>query len=256
MKTVVMVICLLTAGGLTARAQTTVTQAGANGETGNSASAAGRTIKIASETRIAAQLQNTLDANKARVGDQVILKTMSTIKSEGQVVVNKGARLVGHITDVTQKSKTNAISHLTILFDRLETGLSTVAITATIASVAQAQNQVAIDDQSVFTSTDSSVSGRAGRSSGNGGLVGGVTNTVGGAVGGATSTLGETVGATTPTPNLTKGLGHIRISDSINTSAEGGSVLSLTGKNLHLEKGTRFNLVLSQSASGDVESHP
>jgi hypothetical protein len=46
-----------------------------------------------------------------------------------------------------------------------------------------------------------------------------------------------------------RGLGGIQISQSSSASVEGSSVLSLQGQNLRLEKGTNFNLVLTQSAS-------
>ncbi len=43
-------------------------------------------------------------------------------------------------------------------------------------------------------------------------------------------------------------LGGIRISSATSATIEGGSILSLTGDNLHLEKNTTFRLVLNQSA--------
>jgi hypothetical protein len=46
-----------------------------------------------------------------------------------------------------------------------------------------------------------------------------------------------------------RSLGGIQISQSSETSVEGSSVLSLQGGNLRLEKGTTFNLMLTQSAS-------
>jgi hypothetical protein len=56
--------------------------------------------------------------------------------------------------------------------------------------------------------------------------------------------------------NTATGVGHslggIQISQSSNTSVEGSSVLSLQGRNLRLEKGTTFNLVLAQSASAST----
>jgi hypothetical protein len=46
-----------------------------------------------------------------------------------------------------------------------------------------------------------------------------------------------------------RSLNGIQISESSNTSVDGGSVLSLQGDNLRLEKGTRFNLLVTQSVS-------
>jgi hypothetical protein len=48
----------------------------------------------------------------------------------------------------------------------------------------------------------------------------------------------------------------IQISESANASASGTSVLSLAGKDLRLEKGTSFTLVLNQSAKTEISKQP
>src|SRR5437016_6092156 len=84
-----------------ARAQTHKAQTSSSASSDTSAQASARqgqrNVEIASGTRLAAQLQNTLDARKAHVGDQVVLKTTEAIKQNGHTVVNKGARLIGHV---------------------------------------------------------------------------------------------------------------------------------------------------------------
>jgi hypothetical protein len=64
------------------------------------------------------------------------------------------------------------------------------------------------------------------------------------------SAAGET------TSVLGRSLGRIQISESSSTSTEGGSTLTLQGENLHLEKGTTFNLVISQSAKASAGRNP
>lgn len=99
----------------------------------------------------------------------------------------------------------------------------------------------------------------------NGGLLGGVGNTVGGVVNTTTSTSGNvmgnttsavdsTLGATTsvttnPAGNLGGSLRGLQITQSSDASAEGGSTLSVTGRNLRLESRTIFNLSVSNSTS-------
>jgi len=56
------------------------------------------------------------------VGDEVVLKTTQAIKSEGRTVVGRGARLIGHVTEVEQKTKANGQSRIGLIFDRLEKG--------------------------------------------------------------------------------------------------------------------------------------
>ena len=70
-----------------------------------------KSINIESGIRLAAELQNTIDVRKARVGDEVLLKTTKPIKAEGRTVVAKGACLLGHVTEVAQTSKDSGVAH-------------------------------------------------------------------------------------------------------------------------------------------------
>ena len=270
MKRTILAISLSLACALVAYAQKAVTRA--SGDAGNQTSAAvnqsAKSINLESGTRLAGELQNTIDVGRAKVGDQVIVKTTQAIKSGGRTVVSKGSRLVGHITEVTQKSKDNGESRIGILFDRLEQGSLEVPISATITSItsgrasARANNDGLFDgDTSAGSSARSTSSARSSSSSSsNGGLLGRVgvvnstTSTVGRVVGGTTSAVGTTVDATTNAVGNTatgagRSLSGIQISQSSDASVEGSSVLSLQGRNLRLEKGTNFNLVLTQSTS-------
>ena len=268
MKRVFLLLGLSVACSLVANAQQAQSKASgaASNQTAASASHAG--INLASGTNLTGQLQNTIDVRQAKVGDQVMLKTTQAIKSGGRTVVGKGSRLVGHVTEVVQKSKSNGESRIGILFDRLEQGSLEVPISATITSITSGRASARANNDGLFDG-DTGASGSArstnsarssSSSSGNGGLLGGVgvvnsaTSTVGGVVGGTTSAVGTTVDATTNAVGNTatgagRSLGGIQISQSSNASVEGGSVLSLQGSNLRLEKGTNFNLVLTQSAS-------
>jgi hypothetical protein len=266
MKRTILALSLSFACSLVANAQRTETRASgdAANQTSATANRPGKTINLESGTRLAGELQSTIDVRHAKVGDQVTLKTTQAIKSEGRTLVGKGSRLVGHVTEVAQKSKGNGESRIGILFDRLEQGSLQVPIAATISSITSARANVRANNEDVFANDTSaggsarSTSSARSSSSSNSGLLGGVVNsttsTVGGVVGGTTSAVGTTVDSTTTATGSTatglgRSLGGIQISQSSNTSVEGGSVLSLQGGNLRLEKGTSFNLVLTQSAS-------
>jgi hypothetical protein len=264
MKRSILALTLSFACAGMAYAQKAETRASGQGSSDNSAaiSQGSKSVNLASGTRLAAQLQNTVDVRKAKVGDQVVMKTTQAIKSEGRTVVGKGARLIGHVTEVAQKSKGNGESRVGIVFDRLEHGSLAMPISATISSITSARTSASAGNDDMFA-TSASGSGRATTTSsasnsggllGVGGVVNSTTSTVGSAVGGTTSAVGSTVNATTntvgnTTTGLGRSLGRIQISESSSTSVEGGSVLSLQGDNLRLEKGTNFNLVLTQSAS-------
>jgi hypothetical protein len=267
MKRSILAISLSLPCAMVAYAQNGETRAA--GAAGNHTSAAvnqtDKNIKLESGTRLTGELQNTIDVRRVKVGDQVVLKTTQAIKSRGRTIAGKGSRLVGHITEVTQKSEGNGESRVGILFNRLELGSLEVPISATITSITSARAGARGNNDSMFEN-DTSASGSAraassSRPSSNGGLVGDVggvvnstTSTVGGVVGSTTSTVGTTVDSSTEAVGSTAGgvarsLSAIQISQSSSTSVEGSSILSLQGGNVRLEKGTNFNLVLTQSAS-------
>jgi hypothetical protein len=267
MKRTILAISLTLVCGLAVNAQTANTSARgeANNQTSAAARAANKSINLDSGTRLAGELQSTIDARKAKVGDQVVLKTTQAIKSQGRTVVSKGSRLVGHVTEVSQKSKSSGESRVGLLFDRLEGGSLNVPIAATITSVVNGTARARANDEDLFASdAGSATSARSSSrssSSGTGSLLGGVANsttsTVGNVVGGTTAAVGSTVDSTTNVVGNTatgvgRSLGGIQISQSSSTSVEGSSVLSLQGGNLRLEKGTTFNLMLTQSASAST----
>jgi len=239
-----------------------------NASAGSNASASkqGRQIDLQSGTQLSAQLENTLDARHAKPGDRVVMKTTQALKQDGRVIVPKGAQLIGHVTEVQQRSKSNAESSIGVVVDRLRTGSTETPITASILSITQARSQAQASNNDLLgsdTMAQSSSSSRSGTSSSSsgqrgGGLLGGVGSTVGGVVNTTTSTVGNvagtTVGATTSaagstTGNLTGSLRGLQITQAGNASAQGGSTLSLTGRDLRLESGTTFNLAVSNSAS-------
>lgn len=247
----------LTGASINTSAQESRTRARAVGSNNSSVQRSGDGgLQIASGTQLAAQLETTLDARKARVGDRVVLRTTETLKSNGQVVAKKGARLIGRVTDVQQRTKSNAESRIGLVFDRLESGSLATPISATITSITQARASARNSDDDFGASSDTRATSAAsgGSSSGGGGLLGGVTNTAGGVLDTTTRAGGEIVSGTTGAVGgagraVGGTLGGIRISEATSGTVEGGSTLSLTGDNLRLEKNTTFRLVLNQSAS-------
>src|SRR5688572_11008458 len=71
-----------------------------------------QSVEIASGTNITAELQKSLDVDKTRVGDEVVLKTKSSIRQNGHVAVPKGSTLIGRVTEVQKRTKENALSRI------------------------------------------------------------------------------------------------------------------------------------------------
>jgi hypothetical protein len=272
MKKILLAISLAMAMTGVALAQTAETRGRTSASNATSASKQGQQMNLQSGTQLAAQLESTLDARHAKLGDRVLLKTTQAVRQDGEVVVPKGSRLIGHVTDVQQRTRSDNESVIGIAFDRLQKGSMDVPIAATIVSITQAHARTqssASDDmfgsQTTSSSSRSSTSASSGQRGGGGGLLGGVGNTVGGTLntttstvgnvaGGATTPVGSTVGATTNATANTAGnvggaLRGLQITQSSNASAQGGSTLSLTGANLRLESGTTFNLSISSTAN-------
>src|ERR1041385_2631916 len=168
MKRFLFATALIVALAVTGLAQKTKTQANANAGSETSAQAKGRQINLQSATQIAAQLQGTLDAKHAKVGDRVVLKHTEAVKENGQVIVPKGAELIGHVTDVQQQTKSSGESHIGLLFDQLRSGSSQIPITASIISITQARSGAQANDTGMESDTmaGSSSSARSSRSSG------------------------------------------------------------------------------------------
>jgi hypothetical protein len=211
------------------------------------------TVLLESGTSIEAQLQQTLDVKKTSVGDEVVLTTTRAIKRNGRTVVQKGARLVGRVTEVQQKTKDNAQARLGVIFERLEGKNLSAPISASIVSITRASANATVGETlDTDLSGSSNGSGGVSRTSPGGGLLGGVTNTVGGVVNTATGTVGgvtngaaKTVGGTTQ--SLGQTLNGIRLTQSSSAAANGSTMLSTGGKNLRIEKGVMFQLRLNES---------
>jgi hypothetical protein len=245
-------VLLLSGFATSAQAQSTRARAGAEGAA--SVGQGGGRLDIASGTRLNAQLQNTLDVSRARVGDRVVLKTTEAVRSNGGTLLKKGAHLVGRVSDVRRRAQGSAESSVTLLFERLESGSLSTPLSVTINSVAHAGARGRAGDEEFGAGGSTSAraqSGGGGNSSG-GGLLGGATSAVGNTVGGVTRAAGDVVGTTTETVGgaargVGETLGRVRVSQSASASAEGGSTLSLDGGNLRLEKGTTFNLTVNEA---------
>src|SRR5262249_6725436 len=157
---------------------TTTSGAGARG-TGTSGA-------LASGTTLNAELMHSLDAKSCKPGDQVTAKLTEDVKSDGKVVVHKGSKLVGHVTEAQARSKDNADSRLGIVFDKAvsKSGqeLSFNGAVQAVAPPVNAALSAAGDESSSISAPGPAGGGGARRSGGGGGgLLGGATSTVSGA---------------------------------------------------------------------------
>ena len=63
-------------------------------------------------------LEKGIDAHKNKAGDNVIARTTENVKSEGQVLIPRGSRILGRVSEAKARSTEEPESVLGIIFDR------------------------------------------------------------------------------------------------------------------------------------------
>ena len=230
------------------------------GSVANNSESADKNVALAADAMVQATLQSTIDAKNAKVGDTVLLKTTKAVKQNGETVIAKGSSLIGRITEVSRRSKDNATSKIGMIIDRVEGKSLTAPISASIVSITDLRSTANVGDTlmtdtsgSSRTTTTSGGSSGGGLLGGGGGLLGGVGSTVGSTVGTVVNTSAQTVGGVTNTAGQTLGtatgtlgrtINGLQISNSASGSANGSTTLSSGDRNVRLEKGVTFNLLI------------
>lgn len=258
-------------------------QAGASASSSTNASAqAGQSsASVASGTSFNAVLNGSVDAKKNKPGDAVTAHTAEAVKSDGKVVVPKGTKLMGHVTQAKARAKGESESALGIVFDRaiLKNGME-VPLEVTIQAIAAAQSNISAADNDLDAFSGAGASTAAsGRGAGRGAL-GGVTSTAGAAAGSVTNTAanvgGVAGGAVNSTTNVAGGaagsVGGLNAAGMLTSNSRGvfglnglnlnaaasnsrqGSLITSASKNVHLDSGTRFLLVSQVQAGAQAES--
>lgn len=234
----------------------------ATATTEGSVKAAENTLGLNSATTITGKLQGSLNADKAKVGDEVVLKVTEKVKSDGRVVIEKGSKLVGKVTEVKRDAKGSAGSTIGVAFDTLIQNGRSIPVAVDILAVNSVTSTVSAGDTFGSSVSGSSRTQASGRPTG-GGLLGGVGNTVGGLAGGATSTVGGVVDTTagvagnavgaatqtaaTATGSLGTNISGLSIGKSANASAGNSTTLSKEKGNVKLDSGTQFTVAVSGS---------
>jgi hypothetical protein len=81
---------------------------------------AARDVKFDFGTTLNAVLADTLDARKNKPGDTIRARTSEDVKSGGVVIIPRGAKLVGHVTEAQPAAKGDRQARLGVEFERAE----------------------------------------------------------------------------------------------------------------------------------------
>lgn len=248
----------------------------ASSDTSASANAGQSSVTLSSGTSVNATLSQPVDARKNRPGDQVTARTTEVVKSEGRVVIPRGSKLIGHVTQCKARSKEEKESALGILFDKaiLKNGQQ-IPLNVTIQALAAAQS-VASASAGADDLAAGAGAGAMGTARGSGGgALGGVRSTAGAATGAVANTAanaggiaGGAVGSTVNAAGATRGsLGGLNAAGQLTSNSQGvfglngvnlssavasntqGSLITSTSKNVHLDSGTQLLLVVQGQAS-------
>ena len=273
--------------GASANANKQGAQASGNASGAAAAQAGHQSAALADGTTMNAALTSPVDAKKNKPGDPVHAKTTQATKSNGQVVIPKGSKLEGHVTDAKARGKGQSESSLGVVFDKaiLKNGQE-VPLNVAVQALASAQS-MASETGPVADDSLAMGGGAAGGARSSGGALGGVGSTAGGAVGAAghaTGTVGAVgstagdvggaaggaVGSTTNVAGATTGaVGGLNSAGQLTSNSQGvfglsgmtlqsvaasntqGSLITSTTRNVHLDSGTRLLLV----ATGSAQAH-
>ena len=209
---------------------------------------------------IPVQLTKTVDAKKAKTGDEVVAKVTQDMKTQtGEVLVPKDTKVTGHVTEAQARTKDEKQSELAIAFDHANLKGQDVQLPMSIQAVIGPQNNA----NSAPGGNDAGASPTAGggspspsASSGRGGMGGSQQSQEpqspqsSSAAPPPESTSGNTQsgkGAYPPINAQTQGvIGIPNVTLSAAPSGPQGAVMSSEKNNVKLESGTMLLLKVGQ----------
>jgi hypothetical protein len=245
----------------------------ASAQTNAAAQAGPNSLTLSDGTTMNAALAGSLDVKKNKPGDRIEARTMQDVKQDGKVVLRKGTRLAGHVTQVQARAKDQTQSQLGVAFDHAELRNGQhVPLNASIQALAVAQStaQASAGGDDLIASGGGTASAGA-RVARGGGVVGGMlrstsstVSSVGSGVGStANGAAGGTVNAATRSTGVVGGLnasGALESNskgvfgldglslNSAASSATQGSLIVSSTRNVHLESGTQMVLQVAGRA--------
>jgi hypothetical protein len=201
-------------------------------------------MRLAPGTVIRVELAKTIDAKKAKVGDEVIAKTMDDFRSDkNEVLTPRGSKIVGHVAEVSPHEH-DSTSTLGIVFDKMIMKNGTeIPLKASIQAIGWPQSNTAAANQpsggSGYPGGSAPSTGNAGNSpgmAGRGGTVPGNANGAPPTPEGTDATGGY--GQLTPTSQGVVGMSGV----SLSTGTAQDSLLSSAKHNVKLDSGTQMIL--------------
>jgi hypothetical protein len=216
----------------------------------NSAPATG-VRRIAPGSVIPVQLTKTIDAKKAKTGDEVVAKVTQDLKTNsGEVIVAKDTKVLGHVTEAQAHSKEQKESQVGIAFDRaVEKNGNEMQLPMSIQAIIGPENNGPQNNSAEAAPPNSAPTASAGGSSGRPGAMGGSAPmpTPTPSAGGGNTPTDAPPSARAPITAETKGvvgISNLKLEPGGQTNQ--GSVVSSEKNNVKLESGTMMLLRVNQ----------
>ena len=196
---------------------------------------------LSGRTALQVELAHNIDAKKAKPGDPVEARLTQDVKADGKIVLHRGAKLVGHVSEAQAKSKENPESRLGIVFDKA-TGkhgeeFAFMAVVMAIAPPQEGSSSIAGDPTRL-----SAGPAMGGQPFGAGNAVGGPSASAAPSVDAATH--GGTGGTLTPASRGVIGLPGVALRPSAVNGIQGTVIIS-GDHNVKLDSGTQMLLLVS-----------
>src|SRR5712671_4534642 len=244
--------------------------ASAQGSAAGAAHADDTSANLASGSSVNAVLTKPVDSRHTKPGDPVAARTTQNARTEGGTSIPKGSTLMGHVSDAHSAAEGQAGSSVGLVFDKAVTQDGHEIPLRNVGIQAMAAAEASVASSAGETGAMRGAGGGGGMSRG-GSLLGRTTGAVGGAVGsglGAPGGVGSLAGGAAATlqagPGAMGGLDAAGMLTAGSTGVFGlrglrlsggaagaamGSVMTSSGKSVHLDQGTRLLLSSQGGAS-------
>ena len=211
----------------------------------SSASTQPNTIKrVAPGNVIPVELTKSIDAKKAKSGDEVVAKVTRDLKSNsGEVVFAKDTKVVGHVTEAQARNKDQKESQVGIMFDKAVTKTGDMQLPMSIQAVIAPQNPNNTDQGGNNATAATAGTARPSGMSGSNQVQPPTPPSTG-------STGASTESAPAPRPQITGNtqgvVGFSNLNLAAASDANQGSILTSDKNNVKLDSGTFMLLRVNQ----------
>ncbi len=194
---------------------------------------------LASPVELSAMLVKVIDSKSAKVGGEVMLKVMKTVKIDGRIAVERGEKVMGRIVEVRSKANDTDHSAVAFMIDRIDRGGSPMYVAAAVRGFTPPAIEDSFDAPALNARESPGSAQPAFHCDCHGG---------GGAAETTPQRTNRAIGEQEPA-GITQAGGVLRglsFSQTTEGPAAGLLTMKMPGKNFRIERGSVFSLVIAE----------